>query len=170
MDLECDIMLYVAKLDRYDMVNNPMGKKPAFTIWFSGCHFHCNGCQNQELWDHHFGSRFDANELFNIIKKECDTLDIHDVVLLGGEPLDQLRSSLIQLIRLLHSNHMRIWLYTGYEFEDIDTHILEYLYTVKCGRYDENLRDESSFPITTNQRVFRNAGGWKQIDINKEDN
>ena len=160
--------LTIAKLDRYDLINNPMGKKPSFTIWFSGCHFHCKGCQNRALWDREAGVEFSANTLFDIINKECIKLNIQDVVLLGGEPLDQFTNPFCDLLALLYRGGYKIWLYTGYEFEDIHPAIKQYLYTIKCGRYDENKLSDESFPITTNQRVFRNAGGWKQINI-KED-
>lgn len=161
-------MLRVAKLDRYDLINNPMGNKPSFTIWFSGCHFHCKGCQNEVLWNKDTGTKIYCNELYRIVDKECQKLNIKDIILLGGEPLDQDLCELLSFVARLYWKGYKIWLYTGYEFEDINPTIKQYMYTIKCGLYDENLIDEGHFPITTNQRVFRNAGGWKQINI-KED-
>lgn len=162
-------MLTIAKLDRYDMVNSPLGDKPAFTIWFSGCSMRCDGCQNPELWDKDFGDKIDIPELLKIIQHQKMKLNIEDVVLLGGEPLEQL--DLPILCKCLADRGYKIWLYTGEEFEDIPDVLKPYLYTIKCGKYKEEYREEGRFPITTNQRVFRNiAGEWKQIDIGGQDN
>ena len=59
--------LFVAKLDRYDMVNNPQCNTACFTIWFAGCNFHCNECQNPQLWDREFGGEWSTSDLYNTI-------------------------------------------------------------------------------------------------------
>lgn len=159
-------MLKIAKFDRYDMLNSKGGNKPSFTIWFSGCHFKCKGCQNPELIDGTLGEDFSVRDVISIIRMETTKLDIDDIVLLGGEPLDQNNDDMYNLISTLHSSGKKVWLYTGYEFEDISDYFKKYLYTIKCGRYIEDMRDDSRFPITINQRVFRNfAGDWRKIDL-----
>ena len=43
--------------------------------------------------------------------------------------------------------------------------IKDNLYTIKCGKYIEELRCDG-FPSSTNQRIFRNIDGkWEQINI-----
>lgn len=133
-------MLRVAKFDRYDMVNSPLGDKPAFTIWFSGCNKHCEGCQNPELWDSNFGKEFTAPDMMQIINVEHNKLGFEDVVLLGGEPLQQPEDDIIFLCERLHHFGYNIWLYTGYEFEEVSNWLKSYLYTIKCGTYDAKLR------------------------------
>lgn len=161
-------MLTIAKLDRYDLINSPLGDKPTFTIWFSGCSFHCQGCQNPQLWDKNFGEKFDVPELLQIISYQTARLNIEDIILLGGEPLEQ--PDLPVLCRCLADEGYKIWLYTGYEFDQISDDIKEHLSFIKTGRYEELLREDTQFPITTNQKVFSNiAGDWKQIHFNKEE-
>lgn len=159
-------MLKVAKLDRYDMLNTPKSDGSAFTIWFSGCHYNCKGCQNPELLDGSVGENFTVDELFSIIRMETDKLKIGNVVFLGGEPLDQDPEDLYNLAERLHGLGYRIWLYTGCEFEDLPEEFIRFFDTIKCGTYKEDLRVEGKFPITSNQRVFRNyAGDWRLIDL-----
>lgn len=156
-------MLTVAKFDRYDMVNNPMDSTASFTIWFSGCSFKCKGCYNEQLQDKSFGTKYEPHKIFFDIMNECRKLGIKSVVLIGGEPLQQNINDLLSLCKSLHGVGINVWLYTGYEFEDVDKSLLQYLYTIKCGRYNDEMKQDG-FPASSNQQVYRSiAGVWTNI-------
>lgn len=164
--------MIVAGFDRYDLVNTPMADGATFTIWFAGCTHGCKGCQNKTLWDKNNGERFSPQELHDLIIKEAQKTKIHTVTLLGGEPLQQDLNELHELCISLFKSKMDIWLYTGYDFDhakSLLSPVLPFLHTIKCGKYIEELRVDGSFPITTNQKVYSRAGGWKPITINKEE-
>lgn len=161
--------MIVAGFDRYDLVNTPMADEPTFTVWFAGCTHGCRGCQNMTLWDKNNGEYFSPRELHDLIIKETQKTNIHTVTLLGGEPLQQNTQDLLELLVLLDYTGFTIWVYTGYNFDEVPKGFLRYIDYIKCGRYIEELRvDDGSFPITTNQKVYSKAGGWKPIIINKE--
>ena len=148
-------MLTIAKFDRYDMANNPGDATASITIWFSGCSLRCKNCHNRKLWDKEYGHKYYASAVAKIVRAECNKLNIKSVVLLGGEPLQQDKEELLSLCRLLKEAGLKIWLYTGYDFQDADDFgILEYIYTVKCGEYIERLKQDG-FPASSNQRVYR---------------
>lgn len=158
-------MLSIAKFDRYDLVNNPGDDKAAFTIWFSGCSIKCKNCHNPELQSVDRGSKYDTNAVLFAICNECEKQNIDTVVLLGGEPLEQEIDSLNLLINKLHTYGYKIWLYTGWEFEEIPSFIKNKLYTIKCGPYIDELKCDG-FPSSTNQRLFRKIDNeWQQISI-----
>lgn len=159
-------MLTIAKFDRYDMINNPGDTTASMTIWFSGCSFRCKNCYNRKLWDSKFGSKHGAEAVAKIVKASCNKLGTKSVVLLGGEPLQQDKQELLSLCRLLNGAGLKIWLYTGYEFDDVDKDILEFIYTIKCGRYVDELRQDG-FPASSNQRVYRSIAG-DFVDITAE--
>lgn len=164
--------LTIAKLDRCDFVNAPNSDTMAFTIWFSGCHFKCKGCQNPELWRIDSGTSYNVDDVAQIMACTFSKYKINDVSLLGGEPLDQDINQLLRLCMKINEMGKRIWLYTGYDFDDVPIVIRDMCYTIKCGRYIEELRDESRFPITTNQKVYRKLLVpciWKLIDLGGED-
>ena len=162
--------MVVAGFDRYDLVNTPMADEPTFTIWFAGCTHGCKGCQNKLLWDSSKGEHFSPRELYDLIVKETQQTNIRTVTLLGGEPLQQNIYELCNLLYHLDISGYTVWVYTGYDFDEVPKDILEFADYIKCGRYIEELRaEEGSFPITTNQKVYSRAGGWKPITINKED-
>ena len=158
-------MLRIAKFDRYDLVNNPGDDKASFTIWFSGCNMGCKNCHNPELQSKDRGQKYDTKTVLFAICSECEKQNLDTVVLLGGEPLEQEFDSLSLLINKLHTYGYKVWLYTGWEFENIPNAIKNNLYTIKCGPYIEELSCEG-FPSSTNQRIFRKIDNeWQQINI-----
>lgn len=152
------------------MVNNPGDKTASMTIWFSGCNLRCKNCHNRKLWDKKYGNKYNVESVASLVKATCNKLGVKSVVLLGGEPLQQDKQELLSLCRLLSEAGLKIWLYTGYEFSDIDTELIKYLYTIKCGKYIDSLRQDG-FPASTNQIVYRLVDGdWKDItEIFKEE-
>lgn len=157
--------LVISKLDRYDLVNTPGTDTPAFTIWFSGCSMHCKGCYNEILWDPKHGESYDKKTVLFDICYECDKQNVHTVVFLGGEPMEQTYSDLKFLAYKLHGYGYKIWLYTGWEFEQVPDDFKKYLDTIKCGKYDETLLT-GKFPASSNQRIFRQTNGvWNQITL-----
>lgn len=161
-------MLTVAKLDRYDLVNNPVSDKPSFTIWFSGCTQKCPGCYNTKLWDVNSGTQYDSDDIVHTVCEQCDLTDIDEIVLLGGEPMEQDVTHLLNLVSRLNKYGYKIWMYTSWDFNDIPANIKENMYTIKCGRFDESLKCDG-IPSSTNQKFYRNNGtSWEEI-IFKED-
>lgn len=159
-------MLTVAKYDRYDLVNTPGDDKPCFTVWFSGCSMGCSGCHNPLLLNRDNGTPYEVNTVLYTICHECEKQDITTVVLLGGEPMEQNFDDITMLASKLKSYGYNVWLYTGWEFEDIPDELKHHLYTIKCGKYDEKLHVDG-FPASSNQRILRKStnGEWVQITL-----
>ena len=156
-------MLTIAKFDRFDIVNNIGEDKPSFTIWFSGCTIRCNECHNKQLWDKSSGNEMAVDNVVDIIVRECHKLNTDTVVLLGGEPLDQELRDLYQLCADIHLHDIRIWLYTGYNYDEIPVVIKECVDVIKCGRYIDELKCDG-FPSSTNQELWeRIDGNWVKV-------
>ena len=147
-------MLTIAKLDRYDLVNNPQDKTASFTIWFSGCNFKCKNCYNDILWDKNKGHIYDGEFIADVVCNMCNQLGVQSVVLLGGEPLQQDRQELLLICKRFYEAHLKIWLYTGYELNEIPDEILQYVSMVKCGRYIDELKQDG-FPASSNQKIYK---------------
>jgi anaerobic ribonucleoside-triphosphate reductase activating protein len=159
-------MMKVAKTERYDLVNTPGESKPAFTIWFAGCSMKCDGCYNPSLWDTNRYSNNKPSTIVMAISRDCVPRGIDTVVLLGGEPLELDHGELLVLCKRLYADGYKIWLYTGWNWDDIPTDLLKYLYTIKYGKYDKALAVRG-FPASSNQGVKRVGadGVWKSITI-----
>jgi len=156
----------IAGFDRYDLINNPMDDSPSFTIWFGGCTFNCQDCQNPDLQVFDKWDEWSVKELTSLILENYDRYNVNSVVFLGGEPLQQNRQELLSLCSALHSVGLKIWLYTGYDLEQVDREIIQYLYMIKCGRYIKELAQDG-FPASSNQKIYKVKAG-DLIDITSE--
>ena len=114
----------------YPDINNGSGLR--VVLWLSGCSHKCNGCQNPQTWDANSGIPFDESakeELF----RELDKDYISGLTLTGGDPLFESNlDSVLKLVTEVNKKYnmthdkirlsmpqKSIWLYTGYEFNEI---------------------------------------------------
>ena len=138
-------------------------KTKSFEIYVSGCagNPHCKGCHNPETWDFNVGEEFD-----DIIKKQIQEKIksfnslIDNIMIFGGEPLDQKKEDIIDLLSFLSTFNKKIWLFTRYEKEEIDEDILNLLDYVKCGRYIQELTTDKNIQFgiklaTSNQKIYK---------------
>ena len=127
-------------------------------LWVSGCNHHCSECHNPQTWDPNSGILFDDSaraELFN----DLDLSYISGLTISGGDPLyPPNRSTILELckeIKEIYSNKT-IWIYTGYEWEDIkNLELMKYIDTIVVGPYKKELRDVTyPWAGSSNQRVI----------------
>lgn len=158
------MFMRIANIDRYDLINNPMDKTASCTIWFAGCNFGCEDCQNPQLQSFDIGKIITAVDLGISVAEECKRLNIKSVVYLGGEPLQQNKHELLLLSKILteYPNYkLKLWIYTGYDKEQVISdfnEILKYTHIIKCGRYIKDLHQDG-FPASSNQKIYKVKAG-----------
>lgn len=107
-----------SNLIQYDCAN---GEGWRTTLFVSGCDFHCKGCFNPESQDFNYGEPFTMFTIKNILDMVKDD-KISGLSLLGGDPLCQSCSDLINLISLckrVHHFGKTVWLWSGFTLEQI---------------------------------------------------
>lgn len=103
-----------------DMLN---GEGLRVVLWVSGCNHNCRECHNPVTWDIRGGIPFDnaaKEELFEALGRPY----ISGITLSGGDPLHpQNREDISNLIDEICDRfpNKTIWLYTGYDWEDINS-------------------------------------------------
>lgn len=110
------------KITKNDICN---GEGLRVVLWLSGCSHHCYNCQNPQTWNPNSGIIFGENakyELFSQLSKDY----ISGLTLSGGDPLHD--NNLLEVLELVEEIRVSfpkktIWLYTGYEWEEIMNHI-----------------------------------------------
>ena len=110
---------------QYDIAN---GEGIHCTLFVSGCHFHCQGCFNQEAQDFKYGKYFDKETEDKFIEM-CKNENVDAVSILGGEPLDQndITYNIIDLLQRIKEEVKKpIWLWSGYTYE----YLIEHRYTI----------------------------------------
>lgn len=123
----------------------------AVSLFTAGCPHKCKGCHNANLWDYNFGE--DEN-IIDIIDRLVYLIGKNNIErnfsVLGGEPLcpENLKdvSTIIRAVREKYPN-IRIYVWTGYEYEDLpldNAEIKTILHDIDVlidGPYIEDLRD-----------------------------
>ena len=108
-------------------------------LWLSGCSHHCYNCQNPQTWNPDSGIPFDESakqEIFNELSKDY----ILGITFSGGDPLYE--NNLDEVLKLVKEIRISfpdksIWLYTGYDFDLLNSKYNEYKYTPFAANADE---------------------------------
>ena len=84
-------------------------------IWFQGCPHHCKECHNPETWPFRDGYEVKIDDL----KQQISELEFQKgVTFSGGDPMAQ-PEALVELVKCVHDNNMNVWVYTGFDFEEL---------------------------------------------------
>lgn len=141
------------------------GDGARYVVFTQGCIHHCPGCQNPDTWDLNGGTTLSITEIASDFLKR-PLLD--GITLSGGDPFCQ-QEACMELLDLLPE--VDIWVYTGFEYEDIrDTPLAKRANVLVVGPFIENLRCEGKPYGSSNQRVIvrgetndHRQGGQPQI-------
>lgn len=142
-------------------INNGPGLR--VSVWFSGCHFKCNGCHNKEAWDFNAGKEFTKETVSSILS----LLDDEDIGLsiLGGEPFHPNNvDALFNLVAETKAAYpdKSIWIWTGYKIESLVDRrdpkvdfIIDNINVIVDGLFDETLKINGlKYKGSSNQRVI----------------
>ena len=107
-----------SKIREMDVSN---GEGLGVSLFVQGCHFHCRGCFTPETWNFSGGKEW-TNEVKDKFLELAGRSYINRISILGGEPLcDENVTDVLLLIKELKTKYpnKNIWLYTGYNFDEI---------------------------------------------------
>ncbi|MBS7224842.1 MAG: anaerobic ribonucleoside-triphosphate reductase activating protein [Clostridiaceae bacterium] len=142
-----------------DMLN---GDGLRAVLWVSGCSHACPGCHNPVTWDAKGGLPFDhaaKEELFQELGQDY----ISGLTLSGGDPLfPGNREDIFALCREVKAKFpaKTIWLYTGYEWEDVrELPVMQFVDVLVDGPYIEAVRNTGL--------LWRGSGNQRVIDVQK---
>ncbi len=124
------------KIEHEDVCN---GTGLRVVLWLSGCSHHCYNCQNPQTWNPDSGIPFDESakqEIFNELSKDY----ISGITFSGGDPLHENNlDEVLKLVQEIRNSfpEKTIWLYTGYNFDLLNSKYNEYKYTPFAANADE---------------------------------
>lgn len=148
-----------AKITKHDIAN---GRGVRVVLWVSGCSHHCTGCQNPETWDDDYGSRFETNDLLDIITLLREDW-ISGLTLSGGDPLKPSNVEICTIVAACAKSNVPnkdIWCWTGYTWDEIIVRedcndILQYIDVLVDGEFIQDKYDISlKWRGSSNQRVI----------------
>lgn len=137
-------------------------------IYTQGCHLHCPGCFNEELWPSTSEKAVvveTPQALENLIKS---TIDINIcgenpwIVWLGGDPVEQ--EDLPQFLEYLQKAGYNNCVYTGRTLDKVSETVIDWTDIIKVGPWE-------GIPVTevgTNQKFFCNFGVLENKTVLRE--
>lgn len=139
-------------------------KTLSLEIYVSGCSAtpKCEGCHNPELWDFGSGFVFEPTpftvRLSNYFQEWPNMID--NIMIMGGEPLDQNLDQFMKMILVLKNFNVKLWLFTRYELEHIPLNLVKHFDYIKTGKYDPEQLTDKNFChgiqlSTKNQKIFK---------------
>jgi anaerobic ribonucleoside-triphosphate reductase activating protein len=108
----------------------------ALEVYTVGCTIGCKNCHNPELQD--FRKEVPNIDYVTLGKKASSGI-VDKLWILGGEPMQQNIGDLLELIFFGKEYGLEVWLFTSYEFNEIDYEIRTRCDYIKCGPYIESL-------------------------------
>ena len=115
------------------------GEGVGVSLFVQGCDRHCFNCFNPDTWDFNGGKEWTEkrkNKFMELIDKPY----INRISVLGGEPLaEQNLDEVLSLVKEIRISfpEKSIWLYTGYNFDLLNSKYNEYKYTPFSANADE---------------------------------
>ena len=126
------------------------GEGSRYVVFTQGCVHHCPGCQNPETWDFKGGTDITPEEIAADFRKHR-LLD--GITLSGGDPFCQ-QEECLALLDLLPG--VNVWVYTGFEYEEIcDTPLAKRADVLVVGKFVEELKCEGKMYGSSNQRIIK---------------
>lgn len=136
-------------------------KNKALEIYFSGCKRGCDGCHNPEIQDFNLGSEY--YKWIKQIKLKIEEFDslIENVWILGGEPLDNNFWDVFEIIINI-PNKKKVWVFTGYELDEVPAMYKIWCDYIKCGKYDNKLLVDNNIQYnvklsSSNQNIYKKS-------------
>ena len=124
-------------------------------IFTQGCPHHCKGCHNPNTWNGEGGYEIRPQELEELLCNSSNGITIS-----GGEPLEQFDELTLMIYGFAKQQNKSVWLYTGYEFEQVEPYIWRMLANcglevVVDGQFHEDKKDPNLlFRGSSNQRLI----------------
>jgi anaerobic ribonucleoside-triphosphate reductase activating protein len=128
------------------------GEGVRYVIFLQGCQHFCPGCHNPDTWDFEGGEEVSVEKLVADIsfRKYID-----GITLSGGDPFYQ-QEECLKLID--HMPGMNVWIYTGFEYDEIkDTELAKRADVLVTGPFIEDLRCEGKMYGSSNQEIHRRS-------------
>lgn len=139
-----------------DIANGPGVR---VSLFVSGCRNRCPGCFQPETWSFDYGQEFGSETLQELLRL-LDDPHVAGLSILGGDPFEpENRDCVLDICKAVRDrfgDHKSIWMWTGYEWEDLrKLPVMDYIDVLVDGPFNIWLKDLSLFYRgSKNQRVI----------------
>lgn len=147
------------QITEYDTAN---GSGIGTVLWVSGCNHNCEGCHNPQTHNPNAGVPFTQHTLTKLVESLNHPF-ISRLTLSGGDPLFPAnRTPITEICKQIKSVHptKKIWLYTGYVWEQINSlEIMNYIDVLVDGEFILSMKNLNL--------LYRGSSNQRLIDVPK---
>lgn len=142
-------------IEEYNIQN---GEVATVSLWTQGCPIRCKGCHNQHTWNFAGGKKW-SDEAMDELLYKMERGFLKDLSILGGEPLAPRNEEdvidICKKVREKYSNKVKIFVWTGYEKEQIkDSEIWNLVDIIVSGPFMIDKKKEHRWYGSTNQKIY----------------
>lgn len=158
--------MYYAGLNKCDLANGPGFR---VSLFVSGCRNRCEGCFQPETWSFTHGKEFTRETLLELMEM-LDKDSIEGLSILGGDPFEPENRDCVfdicEQVRKFRPDR-DIWVWTGYNFEDLkELPVMRYIDVLVDGRFEKDKKDlRLKWRGSSNQRVIDVAESLKSSEV-----
>lgn len=146
----------------HSFIDYPSNDELCISIYYTGCDFKCEDCQNKELqkFDYYKAKKIYIDDLINIIENDSKRWKTNKICLLGGDPLAECNIDFTRELLNKIGKKYKFCIYTGYTYEKCKTFNINNFTLVKTGQYIKELKQQSiktdnHFNLaSTNQQIY----------------
>jgi anaerobic ribonucleoside-triphosphate reductase activating protein len=121
-----------------------------YVVFVQGCKHKCDGCHNPETWNFEGGYDYPVEAIVSDYKSR-KYLD--GITLSGGDPFFR-QKECVELLKKV--NPKNVWIYTGFEYDDIkDTELALMADVLVTGQFVKELVCEGKMYGSSNQKIIR---------------
>lgn len=145
-------------VDRVLFPVTALGPGKRIAIWLVGCHRHCPGCANPELWNPKPSQRIMVEKLSMLIRQTAIERCADGLTITGGEPFEQ-AEELLDLLNSLRDLQLNTLVFSGYRLEELQKkekakEVLERIDVLIDGEYIKEQNDgKAALRGSANQRI-----------------
>ena len=105
-------------VDRVLFPVTALGPGKRIAVWLVGCHRHCPGCANPELWSPKPSQKISVEKLSKMIRQMAIERQADGLTITGGEPFEQ-SEELLELLDSLRDLRLNTLVFSGYKLEEL---------------------------------------------------
>jgi len=119
----------------------PKSEDHALLVYSIGCEHGCKNCHNTILKTGNNTLDISTNDLYEILLKLSEKEKTNNVVFSGGDPLYKNLDCIKEFLSI--NKDFDVCIYTGYDIEYVKRNNVNGFCFIKCGKYDEKLKQSS---------------------------
>ena len=128
----------------HSFLDYPSSEGSCISMYVIGCEHNCKDCSNPDLQDFNYDVKIQSPEqVAFLLSNEFKKTPFKQLALIGGDPLHPKNLDDTKMLLYYLNGHIDVIIYTGYDVEYCKKNNVTDFKFLKCGCYNNKLKQES---------------------------